>query len=167
MWKWYAKPLAIHDRSGAGRRSAVPTTRGWRGTLAKCMTTSSFSALLAICAGNSPVTDELFAQRPVTRSFDALFDLRLNNGRVKNCEAGDLRRHRAHYDVTVMIWGILCQKQVSMTWITSRSVLRDVITYPCLRYLLLAQNSSYISFIAKLHCETCSAIVFYILAWLV
>ena len=37
-----------------------------------------FSALLAIFAGNSPVTVELPAQRPVTRSFDAFFDLRLN-----------------------------------------------------------------------------------------
>ena len=36
----------------------------------------TFSALLAICAGNSPVPDELPAQRPVTRSFDILFDLR-------------------------------------------------------------------------------------------
>ena len=36
-----------------------------------------FSALLAICAENSPVTGEFPAQRPVTRSFDALFDLRL------------------------------------------------------------------------------------------
>ena len=38
----------------------------------------TFSALLAICAGNSPVTSEFPAQRPVTRSFDVLFDLRLN-----------------------------------------------------------------------------------------
>ena len=37
-----------------------------------------FSALLAICAGNSPVPGEFPAQRPVTRSFDILFDLRLN-----------------------------------------------------------------------------------------
>ena len=36
------------------------------------------SALLAICAGNSPVPGEFPAQRPVTRSFDAFFDLRLN-----------------------------------------------------------------------------------------
>ena len=35
-------------------------------------------ALLAICAGNSPVIGEFHAQRPVTRSFDAFFDLRLN-----------------------------------------------------------------------------------------
>ena len=38
----------------------------------------TFSALLAICAGNSPVNGEFSAQRPVTRSFDVLFDLRLN-----------------------------------------------------------------------------------------
>ena len=38
----------------------------------------TFSALLALCAGNSPVTDEFPLQRPVTRSFDVFFDLRLN-----------------------------------------------------------------------------------------
>ena len=38
----------------------------------------TFSALLAICAGNSPVTGEFPAQRPVTRSFDVFSDLRLN-----------------------------------------------------------------------------------------
>ena len=38
----------------------------------------SFSALLTICAGNSPRTGEFPRQRPVTRSFDAYFDLRLN-----------------------------------------------------------------------------------------
>ena len=37
-----------------------------------------FSALLAICAGNSPVTGDLTAQRPVTRSFCVFFDLRLD-----------------------------------------------------------------------------------------
>ena len=63
-----------------------------------------FSALLAICAGNSPVPGEFPTQRPVTRSFDVFFDLRLNNGWVNNVEAGDLRRYRAHYNVTVMHW---------------------------------------------------------------
>ena len=38
----------------------------------------TFSALLALCAGNSPVTGEFTTQRPVTRSFDVLFDLRPN-----------------------------------------------------------------------------------------
>ena len=38
----------------------------------------TYSALLAICAGNSPVPGEFPTQRPVTRSFDVFFDLRLN-----------------------------------------------------------------------------------------
>ena len=38
----------------------------------------TFSALLAIRAENSPVPGEFTAQRPVTRSFDVFFDLRLN-----------------------------------------------------------------------------------------
>ena len=38
----------------------------------------TFSALLAICAGNSPGTGEFPTQRPVTRSFDVFFDLHLN-----------------------------------------------------------------------------------------
>ena len=38
----------------------------------------TFSALLAICAGNSPVHGEFPAQRLVTRSFHIFFDLRLN-----------------------------------------------------------------------------------------
>ena len=62
----------------------------------------TFSALLAICAGNSPVPREFPAQRPVTRGFDVFFDLCLNNGWVNNREAGDLRRHRVHDDVIVM-----------------------------------------------------------------
>ena len=36
------------------------------------------SVLLAICAGNSPVTGEFPAQRPVKWSFDASFNLRMN-----------------------------------------------------------------------------------------
>ena len=65
----------------------------------------AFSALLAICAGNSPVTGEFPVQRPVKRRFDVFFDLRLNDGCVNTREASDLRCHRAHYDVTLMfIW---------------------------------------------------------------
>ena len=37
-----------------------------------------FSASLALCVGNSPVTGEFPAQMPVTRSFDVFSDLRLN-----------------------------------------------------------------------------------------
>ena len=38
----------------------------------------AFSALLALCAGNSPITDEFPTQRPVTGSSDVFFDLRLS-----------------------------------------------------------------------------------------
>ena len=42
------------------------------------------------------------------------------SGWVNNCEAGDLRRYRAHYDATVMLWGdmaSLCHNWY--TWGTS------------------------------------------------
>ena len=38
----------------------------------------TFSTVLAICAGNSPVPGEFLAQSPVKQSFDVFFDLRLN-----------------------------------------------------------------------------------------
>ena len=38
----------------------------------------TFSALLAICAGNSPAPGQFPTQRPVTRSFDVFFDQRAN-----------------------------------------------------------------------------------------
>ena len=67
----------------------------------------TFSVLLALCVGNSPVTGEFPSQRPVTWSFDVFCDLRIElNGLVNNREAGELRSHRAHYDVIVM-WKIM------------------------------------------------------------
>ena len=57
----------------------------------------TLSVLLAICTRNSPVTGEFPTQRPVTRSFDGFFDLRLNK-RLSKQSWG----YRAHYDVTVM-----------------------------------------------------------------
>ena len=38
----------------------------------------SSSALLTLCAGNSPVTGEFPSQKPLARSFDVFFDMRLN-----------------------------------------------------------------------------------------
>ena len=59
----------------------------------------TFSELLAICEVNP---GEIPAQRPVTRSFDVFFICVWINGWVNNREAGDLRRYRSHFDVTVM-----------------------------------------------------------------
>ena len=63
----------------------------------------TFSALLALYAGKSSVTGEFPAQRPVTRSFDVFYGCAWINGWVNIREAGDLRLHRAHYDVILML----------------------------------------------------------------
>ena len=100
-----------------------------------------FSALLAICAGNSPVPGEFHAQRPVTRSFDVFFDLGLSNqswGWWFETLSRPLWRH------CNVIWGHVCHQQVSRAG-TSSCIphnLWDVITCPCPWYLLLAQHSS-------------------------
>ena len=43
-----------------------------------CYQMEIFSALLAVCEGNSPVTSKFPSQRPGTLSFGVFFDLRLN-----------------------------------------------------------------------------------------
>ena len=73
----------------------------------------TFSALLALCAGNSPV--------PVNSPHKgqwrgalvfSLICARINDW-VNNREAGDLRRHRGHYDVSVM----LNQQMTAHNWL--------------------------------------------------
>ena len=66
----------------------------------------TFSALLALCVGNSSVIGEFPSQRPVTRALMFSLTCTWLMGWVNNREAGDLRRHRAHYDVTA-IWMIV------------------------------------------------------------
>ena len=69
------------------------------------MMTSSNENILRVTGplcGELTVTGEFPAQRPVTRSFDVFFDLHPNNRLGNSRKAGDLRRHRAHYDVIVM-----------------------------------------------------------------
>ena len=68
------------------------------------MTSSNenISALLALCAGNSPVIGEFPSQRPVTRALMFSMICVWTNGWVNNRDTGDLRRNRAHYDATVM-----------------------------------------------------------------
>ena len=62
----------------------------------------AFSAWLAICAGNSRVTGEFPAQRPVTRSFDVFFDLRLKKRLSKQSLGWWFETLSDHYDVTLM-----------------------------------------------------------------
>ena len=101
FWVW-AEPSSLIDwvykQEWSLHMQAVSVTISpwWRHQM------ETFSALMALCAGNSPVTGEFPAQRPVTRSFDVFSIWDWMNGWVNNREAGDLRPHRAHYDVTVM-----------------------------------------------------------------
>ena len=64
--------------------------------------TETFSALLALCVGNSPPPGEF----PPKGQWHGALMFSLNcvwiNSWINNREAGDLRRHRAHYDVIVM-----------------------------------------------------------------
>ena len=64
----------------------------------------TFSALLALCEGNSPVpvNSPLKGQWRGALMF-SLICAWINN-RVNNREDGDLSRHRAHYGITVMRW---------------------------------------------------------------
>ena len=66
-------PVSVKQTEPCGKTSTIPKkTTWWRHQM------EAFSALLAICTGNSPVTGEFRAQRPVTQSFDVFFDLPLN-----------------------------------------------------------------------------------------
>ena len=74
-----------------------------------------FSALLALCAGNSPVSGEFPAQRPVTRSFDVFFDLRLNTRLSKpswgwwfETPTRPSWRHRNGVSVNMYQYALLC-----------------------------------------------------------
>ena len=68
--------------------ATVNVTHRWRGCslhpIVLCVLSwwrhqmETFSALLAICAGYSPVPGKFPTQRPVTRSFDVYFDLHPN-----------------------------------------------------------------------------------------
>ena len=81
----------------------------------------TYSASLAICAGNSPVTGEFPAQRPVTRSFDVFFDLRLNTRLSKQSwgwwfetSSGPLWRHCNDIHIYITwTWSSLC---IHMPW---------------------------------------------------
>ena len=60
----------------------------------------TFSALLAICVHRSPMNSSHKGQWPRALMFSLI--CAQISGWVNNRQAVDLRRHRAHYDVTVM-----------------------------------------------------------------
>ena len=87
-----------HRHVDAGKHGREPQHRmaWWRHKI------ETFSALLALCAGNSPVP--VISPHKGQWRGALMFSLicaRINDW-VNNREAGDLRRHRGHYDVKVM-----------------------------------------------------------------
>ena len=84
----------------------------------------TFSALLAICAGNSPVTVDSPHKGQWRGVSMFVLIWAWINGWVNNGEAGDLRCHHAHYDVTLMHWlhWKLSLTAISLKWHFCNSV---------------------------------------------
>ena len=133
----------------------------------------TFSALLAICAGNSPVTGEFPAQRPATWSFDDLFDLHLNKRLSKQSwgwwfetPSRPLWRHyndivpfhhdsqRCHMTLT----GLIFDEKNLRDWLAKASKIYPVLTHILwVVSLVLGNQSQNGSFTThnKTHCVKC------------
>ena len=82
--------------------SGVTETRSWLYVQWWRHQMETFSASLALCAENSPVTGESPHKGQWRGALMFSLICALINGWVNNLEADDLRRHHTHYDVIVM-----------------------------------------------------------------
>ena len=62
-------------------------------------------------------TSHNFPQRPVTELWCFLWSAPQSSSWANNGDAGDLRRHRTHYDVTVMFCALVCTRSVA--WVSN------------------------------------------------
>ena len=80
----------------------------------------TFSALLVICAGNSPVTGEFPAQRPLTRGFDVFFDLHLNKRLSKQSWGWWFKTPSRplwrHWNAMIQEWEWIVMKKLKTIW---------------------------------------------------
>ena len=90
--------ISISSTCRGGHPHTSPKT-WWRHQMEKC------SVLLALCDGNPPITEGFPSQRPVTRSLDVFFDLRLNKRLSKKME-------------TLVIWDAIALIIMSLEWYT-------------------------------------------------
>ena len=81
---------------GVKTSGKVSGLRWWRHQM------ETFSALMTLCARNSPVTGDLPHKGQCRGALMFPLICAWTNGWVNNRDSGDLRRHLAHYDVTVM-----------------------------------------------------------------
>ena len=135
QWLWASINQAIRRLA---RKFALHqiTNTWWRHQM------ETYSASLAICSGKSPLPGEFPAQRPVTQSFDfSLVCVRIN-GWVNNRETGDLRRHRAHYDVIVMMF-IIRKREYWVTVDSQTGIwIQHFKTIYCFTYMFFNQNAN-------------------------
>ena len=92
----------------------------------------TLSALLAFCAGNSPVTGEFPAQSHWRGP--SMFSLTCDwtNSWANNRGAGNLRRHHAHFDVIVMDtrkWMLMCPLRNGGHFSRSNTLLHRYMVY--------------------------------------
>ena len=106
----------------------------------------TYSALLAICAGNSPVPGEFPTQGPVTRSFDVFFDPRLNKRLSKqpwgwwfDTPSWSSWRHCNYLQKSRFnrVWLLFCNSILYHIW------LYDILTAEELTYWVLLYDPSY------------------------
>ena len=79
-------------------------------------------ALPVLCAGNSPIIGEFHSQRPWRGALMFSLICAWINRWANNREAGDLRRHQAHYDVSVII-GDRHQGPLLLSWINFNPIM--------------------------------------------
>ena len=114
----------------------------------------TFSALLALCDRISPFIGELPSQSQWRGALMFSLNCAGTNSWVNNRDGGDLKRHRAHYDVTIikLLWNTRSQD--------SRS--RKTQTFPCkplncmvamVRILLTVINKRHVFDNPNLHCR--------------
>ena len=113
--------VTVDSRNVATEKSIQRKLTWWRHQM------EIFSALLAICAGNSPVTGEFPTQRPVTRSSDVYFDLRPNERLSKQwwgwwfeTLSRSLWRHRNEMELTHWDHFKLFRATVCLGWVESQ-----------------------------------------------
>ena len=98
LWK---KHIFLHYTSLIIRTVCALFLSWWRHQM------ETFSALRALCAGNSPVTGDSPHKGQWRGALMFSLICACINGWVNNREVGDLRCHRVHYDVIVMLsWGL-------------------------------------------------------------
>ena len=117
----------------------------------------TFSMLLALCAGNSLVTDEFPSQRPLTQSFDVFFDLCLNKRLSKQMRCWwfetPLGSSWCHCNATHLMyneWPMSWWLEMSWCQIGTRPSATIMLIWPC----LTTHKSCHEVYIFKIPLET-------------